>query len=845
MEKFFSNYSAFIAECKNKNKAPSVMELMYYVLAQDGEFRTAFHDMGREPDEILKFLQPLFGSNNLIIPAELNSIPPIISRLPYQIYTVVRDSENTEVTALGASALFVVCVEIYCKHMQAASPAWDTIYKTLAPMAQKLSERMGYTLSRERLRALTAFGFWLWLIDPQGGIRVTNPNNHNDTIRINVTTLPDGTQAIVDDTNGGVLGGAGSINKQQQQNPLKAFCTNLTEAAKKGKLHPVVGRDSELNLVWETLLRKTKNCPILIGDPGTGKTAIVEALALAAIDQNSQFYPYGLEVYVLDMASLMAGTAYRGQLESRVRALIQEVETTPGCVLFIDEIHMLIGRKDDPLNLANLLKPALSRGQFSCIGATTYEEYRKFIEQDKALTRRFNPVVVREPTAEETRILLDTASKGYGEFHKVCYPPDVLDLVVSLSAKYLTSAHFPDKALDILDSAGIKARLREGNTPTEQQSSIHSIKADLQRCMSMSGNSEDLRNTLRDMRADLDSLAAKLQSERLFHEVPVTAQDVYTAVSQKANIPLAQMVLTSTPDNALKSVELAFRQSIVGQDVVLSQIMRHLKRGAQQLLSPERPQGALLFAGSTGVGKTLTAKLMAQYLYPGKESFLKLDMSEYMEKHTVSRLIGAPPGYVGHENAGYLSDRLRRNPHSLVLVDEIDKAHQDVLNIFLQILEDGEFTDGQGNTVNCRQSFFIFTTNAGSHKARTTKSLGFCGVAEETEADPYTELSGDFKPEFLNRMDGIMFFNQLSVDDLKRIFRIELSKLEKRLAERKKSLNVSDGFTDKILSEITANANTGAREMRRLVEGKITDIVAEKLTKHPNAETVSLTVKDI
>ena len=834
MEKFYAQYTAFISDCKNKNKAPSVMELMYYILAQDGELRRAFQDMGHNPDDTLSFLQKQFKLSKLIIPEELNSIPPIISRLPLQIYTVTKGCTNRDAAALGNSALFIVCVEVYCKHMQTYSPVWNDLYTELGHLSRELSERIGYTLSRENIRVLTAFGFWPWVSDPQGCIRVTNPGNPMETLRIAFATTGDGTQTV----ELGSQQGSGSVSA------LKAFCTNLSDDAKQGKLSPIVGRDAELKQVLETLLRKTKNCPVLLGDPGTGKTAIVEALALATLDPKTPSYLYGLDIYVLDMAALMAGTSYRGQLEERIKRLIAEVENTPQCVIFIDEIHMLIGRKDDPMNLANLLKPALSRGRFSCIGATTYEEYRQFIEPDKALARRFNPIFVREPTPQETRQLLDSAAKTYGEFHKVEYPREVLDLVVTLSEKYITNARFPDKALDILDSAGIKAHLRACELPTEEQSSLQSIKQDLQRCMSASQDGTSLRDALQEMKDSLNALSAKLEQGTVATRAVVSAEDVYNAVSQKTNIPTSLMAVSLNPNTLIEGIERELHENVIGQDSVLANITKHLKRGVQHLLSPERPQGAMLFAGPTGVGKTLTAKMLARHLYPGKDNFVKLDMSEYMEKHTISRLVGAPPGYVGHENAGYLSDKLRRNPHSLILVDEIDKAHQDVLNIFLQILEDGEFTDGKGITVNCRQSFFVFTTNVGDGTRKVTKSVGFGGGEESAEVNPYDALSGYFKPEFLNRMDGILFFNELTTQDLKAIFQLELGKLRKRLHEHHKELSISDDFLAKTVENITGSANTGAREVRRLVEGKITDIVAEKLLKSPEVDTVSLTAKD-
>lgn len=603
-------------------------------------------------------------------------------------------------------------------------------------------------------------------------------------------------------------------------NILEQHCVNLTGLAIQGKIPQIIGREKELQLVIETLLRKKKNCPILIGEPGSGKTAIAEGLAWKIAHNQVPKILQGVNVYSLDITSLLAGTSYRGQLESRLVELIKQIQTTPKTMLFIDEIHMLANTGESS-NMANMLKPALASGDFPCMGATTYEEYRKFIENDGALSRRFSPIHIKEPTEEDTLEILKGIKPAYEELHKVHYSDDMLQKIVSLSGKYLTSQKFPDKAVDILDVVGVKARLSCSLNP-------EAISAARQLVESFSKDSvnQEVSNVI-------TTALNQIQDHQTDTPVNVGINHIYAAISQRANIPYHILESSDNSQDELYRINDALVTQVIGQPEAIDKIMRNLKKRIFNLLPINRPQGSFLFAGSTGVGKTLIAQVLAKELYHTKDSYIKLDMSEYMEKASVARLIGAPPGYIGYENAGQLSERLRRNPYSLVLVDEIDKAHEDVLNIFLQILEDGRFTDSHGVEIPCNHATFIFTTNAGVAQFTPKESVGFLAQTKTPDSeDTRAILTNYFRPEFLNRLDSIIAFKPFSEESLRKIVKLELSKLQKRL-EDKCTITLTKGAIEKIL-ELSDYKNCGAREIRRLVEQRVADIAVEAILDGKN-----------
>lgn len=618
-------------------------------------------------------------------------------------------------------------------------------------------------------------------------------------------------------------------------NPLELFCTNMCDKVKVPGVTRVYGRETETRDLLEILCRKTKNCPILLGDPGTGKTAIVESLARDIAHGRVSALPKNTQIYELNLTSLIAGCIYRGQLEMRIKGLLSQLKSNRNIILFIDEIHMVMTRKEDPLNIANMLKPALSSGEISCIGATTYEEYAQYIETDKALARRFTPVRVKELTALETICVLRDASDSYGKWHSVEYSEDILQKIVEYSERYITDRRFPDKALDILDISGAKARIEySGGKVVVPNIALGKMR--MQEFLDYS-----LENKIKDISSGriLDSFVANIDNEAFrAANIPtktpaVKEEHVIAAITRRTGIPSEVILPSGDGINSVKRVKELLQMRIIGQDAAIETVTKTLIKQRMGLAPDNRPFASFLFAGKTGVGKTLMAKELSKILYPGRDSFIRLDMSEYMEKHAVSRLIGAPPGYVGYENAGQLSEKLRHNPHSLVLIDEMEKAHPDVLSVFLQILEDGRLTDGHGNVVDCTNAMFIFTTNAGAEKL-DAKPIGF--ISENNNAksrDTWDILERYFRPELLNRMDAIIVFNPFSASDLRNILVLELEKLSERIASKGNRFKLTKGAMDALL-RLADTERTGARELRRLVEKKVSEIIINRIWEGEN-----------
>ena len=617
---------------------------------------------------------------------------------------------------------------------------------------------------------------------------------------------------------------------------LDQYSRDLTELARNKKLDPVIGREEEIQRVIQILSRRTKNNPCLIGEPGVGKTAIAEGLALKIVKGEVPEMLEGKKIVALDLTSMVAGTKYRGDFEERIKKAMDEVKQAKDVILFIDEVHTLIGAgaAEGAVDAANILKPALARGEIQVIGATTIEEYRKNIEKDAALERRFQSVNVGEPTEEEAIEILKGLRDKYEAHHKVKISDESIETAVKMSVRYIADRFLPDKAIDLIDEAASRVRLKAFTAPPNLKSMEQEIKR-LQQEKSSAVKSQDFEQAakIRDKEKELQTLLDeekekwKNSSGRDIKEV--TTEDIANVVSSWSGIPVTQ--LTKEESERLLNMEQILHERIVGQDKAVSAVARAIRRGRVGIKNPNRPLGSFIFLGPTGVGKTELCKSLAEAMFGSEDAIIKLDMSEYMEKHTVSKLIGSPPGYVGFDEGGQLTEKIRRKPYSVVLFDEIEKAHPDVFNILLQILEDGVLTDSKGRKVSFKNAIIIMTSNVGAAKIISSKSaLGFGG--DDNDANKSIEdlvmedLKKTFKPEFLNRIDDIIVFNRLEKDDIKEIAARMLKTLTKRLAE----MDIKLEFTDAAICAI-ADAGFdnvyGARPLRRAIQRKIEDPLSE------------------
>ncbi len=641
---------------------------------------------------------------------------------------------------------------------------------------------------------------------------------------------------------------SGNIPPKKQQNAkntgekkrkfLDTYCRNLTEKAKRGELDRIIGRERELNRVIQILCRRQKNNPCLIGEPGVGKTAIAEALAqrIAAND-----VPYKLkdhQVYLVDLTALVAGTQFRGQFEQRMQGLINEVREAGNVILVIDEVHNIVGSGDaeGSMNAANIMKPALSRGEIQVIGATTLREYRKYIEKDSALERRFQPVTVNEPSIEESIKMLEGIKHYYEDFHRIKVPASVLDKAVKMSERYITDRYLPDKAIDLLDEAAANLSLNtaEINESYEIRDKLLSVKEAREKCEAENAEGAEAETKKYELIAKYKSEEMRL-SERLneiepkCENVTLTVEDLASVIEIWTGIPATN--ITENEFAKIDKLEERLKARIIGQDKAVEAVSRAIKRSRAGISYKKKPV-SFIFAGPTGVGKTELVKTLANDLFNSPETLIRLDMSEFMEKHSVSRIIGAPPGYVGYDEAGQLTEKIRRKPYSVILFDEIEKAHPDVLNILLQILDDGRITDAHGKTVNFENTVIVMTTNAGSD--RNTSSAGF-SASSETVAEAKTEkaLSSFLRPEFINRVDEIITFRSLDKQDFAKIAGIMICELESVLGEKDIKLKYSDDALA-LIAERSYSAKFGARNMRRFIQTEIEDKLAELIISDYN-----------
>ncbi len=636
-------------------------------------------------------------------------------------------------------------------------------------------------------------------------------------------------------------GGEGSPKGGKSKTPaLDSFGRDLTELARQGKLDPVIGREKEIERAIQILCRRTKNNPVLLGEAGVGKTAIVEGFAQRVVDGNVPELLADRRIVVLDLAMMVAGTKYRGQFEERIKAVMNEVRRAKNTILFIDELHTLVGAggAEGAIDASNVLKPALARGEIQCIGATTLDEYRKYIEKDSALDRRFQIIMVEPASKSEAVEILKGLRDRYESHHRVQITDAALEAAVELSSRYITGRCLPDKAIDVIDEAGARVRLKAMTKPPDLKEIDEEVeKLNKEKEEAVANQDFEKAAALRDQ---ADKLKKKKQTmtkdwrERSREADGVVDEEVVAeVVSKMTGIPLTRM---STEDQArLMGMETELHKKVIGQDAAIKSVSKAVRRSRSGLKDPKRPIGSFVFAGPTGVGKTLLAKALAQFMFGDADALIQIDMSEYMEKHNVSRLIGAPPGYVGFEEGGQLTEKIRRRPYAVVLLDEIEKAHPDVFNMLLQVMEEGRLTDSFGRNVDFRNTILIMTTNAGAEAIKNESAFGF----QKPDSDAsYDSMKGRvneriervFRPEFLNRLDDVIVFHHLTVEDLKQVIDIELSKVRERLAERGLKLELTDE-AKKFLIKKGSDTDFGARPLRRALENFIEDPVSEELLK--------------
>ncbi len=643
-----------------------------------------------------------------------------------------------------------------------------------------------------------------------------------------------------------------SSSENRKSTPtLNEFSRDLTTLAQQDKLDPVIGRKVEIQRVIQILARRTKNNPVLIGELGVGKTAIVEGLAQRIVGGSAPDVLTGKRVLTLDLASLVAGTKYRGEFEERLKRVMKEILTSGNVVLFIDELHTIIGAggAEGAIDASNMLKPSLSRGELQCIGATTLNEYKKYIEKDAALERRFQPIYVDEPNVEETVEILKGIKDRYQDFHHVTYTYDALEAAATLSHRYISDRFLPDKAIDLIDEAGSRRKISTNVRPsdiTKLERDVEKLNAEKSNLVSMQKyeKAAALRDSIRQLKSKIDQRKKNWEGSIKAEENLIDVEEIQTIISEITGIPLFR--IAQTESQKLLNIEKDLHKNIVAQDEAIATVAAAIRRSRTGLNSPKRPLGSFIFLGPTGVGKTLLAKVLAEFLFGDEDALIRIDMSDFMEKHNVSRLVGAPPGYIGYEEGGLLTERIRRRPYAVVLLDEIEKAHPDVFNLLLQVLEEGQLQDNLGHTVSFRNTVLIMTSNAGARQISKETLLGFHvedGIMkhDEIKTSVMSELKKFFNPEFLNRVDDIVVFHSLTRDHLRKILEIELEEVSDRLAEKDMHLIITRKVKEHLI-DVGYDEKFGARPLRRTIQKEVMDPLSLEILKgrFKNGSTINI-----
>ena len=634
---------------------------------------------------------------------------------------------------------------------------------------------------------------------------------------------------------------------------LDNFSRDLIKLAEEGKIDPVVGRDKEVKRIAQILSRKKKNNAVIVGDAGVGKSALVEKLALMILKGDCPTNLLDKRIMSLDLTSLVAGTKYRGQFEERIKAIINELQEAPNVIIFIDELHTMVGagNASGAMDAANILKPALARGEIQCIGATTFDEFKKHIEKDGALVRRFQKVILKEPTLSETVEILRNLKKSYEDFHKVSYEDGVIETVVKLSARYITDRQFPDKAIDVLDELGSEKRIS-----TRIPESIEKLKKQVDEIKEKkiqvvkSQNYEQAAKLRDDERKIMDKLEDekfKWSEKQKDNKIPISVDDVYVIISEMTGVPISK--LDSKETQKLLNFETLLGDKVIGQEEAVMTISKSIRRNRVGIKDANKPIGSFIFLGSTGVGKTYLAKTLAEFLFGDPEKIIRIDMSEYMDRHNVSKLIGSPPGFVGYDEGGQLTEKVKNNPFSVILFDEIEKAHKDVFNLLLQILDEGHLTDSFGRKVNFTNCLIIMTSNIGAKKvSEFGGGVGFSTSSSEVQKYEVRKtmiqkaLKQQFNPEFLNRIDDVVLFNSLNDETLKKIINIEIGKLNSRLKDKNYKVTFDKSVTLRVF-ELNSQEEYGARPIKRIIQNLCEDFLSEEILKGNIIENEQITLK--